>query len=131
MAGLQKWLLWRQTKKSAQRRKELSMITQWTRGGGNQAQGRKKDKHIDRSNYFYTEESILCSNFRVQVTPFVYMLLAWSWPYMQFVEACPFSCRSPILLARAWHYFSKSIPDCSINFCRPVTTSIKAYYLLN
>ena len=40
------------------------------------------------SNYFYTEESILCRNFRVCITPFVCMLCAWLQACLQFVKAC-------------------------------------------
>ena len=43
MGGLQ---MLKQTHRLAQRSKGASMITQWMRGGGNQAQGRKK--YIDR-----------------------------------------------------------------------------------
>ena len=38
---------------------------------------KKKDTLAD-SNYFYTKESIPCTNFRAHVTPFVCTLHTWS-----------------------------------------------------
>ena len=38
---------------------------------------KKKDTLAD-SNYFYTKESIPCTNFRAQMTPFVCTLHTWS-----------------------------------------------------
>ena len=40
------------------------------------------------SNYFYTEESMPCTNFRVCVIPLVCIFCAWSKPCKQFVKTC-------------------------------------------
>ena len=42
----------KETKNLAQRGEGASMTTQSTRGGGNQAQGRKKQEHIGRFKLF-------------------------------------------------------------------------------
>ena len=42
----------KQANKSAQHSEGASMTTRLTRGGGNQAQGGKKDEHIDRFKLF-------------------------------------------------------------------------------
>ena len=83
MAGLQNWLLWKQTKISAERSEVASMTTWWTRGGGNQAQDRKKRRTHWQIQIIFTQ----INQYRAQI--FVHV---WCRLCARYVHSCNCAC---------------------------------------
>ena len=58
MARLQNQLLEKQTNKQKKQRSEVaSMTTRWTRGGGNQAQGRRRRRTYQQTKIIFTQKN--------------------------------------------------------------------------